>query len=116
MAKRRSKGLGDIIETITEAVGIKQVFDAIGIDCGCETRKELLNAKFPNFKNVNCLNESDYEYLKDMPHQLTHKVKTRLNQIYINTFGINLEKHGCESCWRDYVANLKKVFKSYENS
>ena len=45
------RGLGDTIERITTATGIKTVVDAIaektGKDCGCAKRKELLNQKFP---------------------------------------------------------------------
>ena len=44
-------GLGDTIERITTATGIKSVVDKIaektGKDCGCAKRKELLNQKFP---------------------------------------------------------------------
>lgn len=51
---KRSKGLGDTIEKITTATGIKSVVDTIaditGKDCGCNKRKELLNEKFP-YKN-----------------------------------------------------------------
>ena len=39
MAKRKSKGLGDTIEKITEATGIKQGVEALSKaldwDCGC---------------------------------------------------------------------------------
>ena len=42
-----SKGLGDTIEKITTATGIKKVVDTIsnitGKDCGCNERKEKLN-------------------------------------------------------------------------
>lgn len=48
---KKSKGLGDTIERITTATGIKKVVsavsNAIGKDCGCEARKEELNKKFP---------------------------------------------------------------------
>lgn len=48
---QKVKGLGDTIEMITKATGIKKVVDtvsnAIGKDCGCKTRKEALNKKFP---------------------------------------------------------------------
>lgn len=47
----QSKGLGDTIEKITTATGIKKVVKAVanatGKDCGCAKRKELLNKKFP---------------------------------------------------------------------
>ena len=46
-----SKGLGDTIEKITTATGIKNVVQKIskvtGKDCGCGKRKEALNQKFP---------------------------------------------------------------------
>lgn len=45
--KSPSKGLGDTIEKITTATGIKKVVDTIsnvtGKDCGCNKRKEKLN-------------------------------------------------------------------------
>lgn len=51
-SKKPSKGLGDDIEKITKATGIKTLVDkvskALGVDCGCETRKEFLNAVFPH--------------------------------------------------------------------
>lgn len=53
MAKivRKSRGLGDTIEKITTATGIKKVVDTIakatGKDCGCGERKKILNEKFP---------------------------------------------------------------------
>ena len=43
----KSKGLGDTIEKITKATGIKKVVDLLTDDCGCDKRKEKLNNKFP---------------------------------------------------------------------
>jgi len=47
----KSKGLGDTIEKITTATGIKKVVDAVnkvtGKDCGCNKRKNQLNRLFP---------------------------------------------------------------------
>jgi len=47
----KSKGLGDTIEKITKATGIKKVVDTVseitGVDCGCSRRKESLNRKHP---------------------------------------------------------------------
>ena len=43
----KSQGLGDTIEKITTATGIKKVVDTVskatGKDCGCGKRKEALN-------------------------------------------------------------------------
>ena len=47
----KSKGLGDTVEKITTATGIKQIVEArakvLKRDCGCGKRKKMLNDKFP---------------------------------------------------------------------
>jgi hypothetical protein len=44
----KSKGLGDTIEKITTATGIKKVVEAVaGKDCGCSKRRDALNRAFP---------------------------------------------------------------------
>lgn len=47
----KSKGLGDTVEKITTATGIKAVVEktakAVGKDCGCAKRKDTLNRMFP---------------------------------------------------------------------
>ena len=44
------RGLGDTIERITTATGIKKAVDYIsektGKDCGCDRRKDALNKRF----------------------------------------------------------------------
>ena len=51
MSNNKSKGLGDSIEKITKATGIKKVVDTVnkvtGKDCGCNKRKNQLNRFFP---------------------------------------------------------------------
>lgn len=51
MQKVKSKGLGDTIDKITTATGVKSVVHAVarvaGKDCGCNARKEKLNKAFP---------------------------------------------------------------------
>jgi len=120
MAKRQPKGLGDTIEKITAATGIKKAVEtfsaATGIDCGCNERKEKLNALYPNFKIANCLDQHDHEFLKEFYNSnqlLTLTTKYILNSIYLKIFGVNLEIEGCQSCWRDYTSNLKIIFDAY---
>jgi len=48
----KSKGLGDSIEKLTKATGIKNIVDQVNKlrgkkDCGCGKRKDQLNKKFP---------------------------------------------------------------------
>ena len=49
MENKKSKGLGDSIEKITKATGIKKVVNKItgNKDCGCNKRKNTLNRLFP---------------------------------------------------------------------
>lgn len=117
MAKRTKRGLGDSIEAVTKATGIKKVVDVIsdltGIDCGCEERKLLLNKIFP-YKKPECLNEDDKNYLKSFYENnvnvLSPLMQRDLSKIYLNVFKINLESSNCASCWREYVSDLKRVY------
>lgn len=120
MGKRKSQGLGDSIEKLTEVTGIKKVVElfseATGLDCGCDERKEKLNQLFP-YKKPNCLNESDYNYLKDFfernPSQITPVVQRELSAIYKNIFNVNLESTSCDSCWRDYIGQIRRIYNEY---
>jgi hypothetical protein len=51
LAKMKSRGLGDKIESFTRVTGIKKVVDTVSqglnIPCGCQQRKETLNKLFP---------------------------------------------------------------------
>ena len=41
---QKAEGLGDVVEKITEATGIKKAVKWLaGDDCGCDERKEKLN-------------------------------------------------------------------------
>jgi hypothetical protein len=123
MAKRNAKGLGDTIEQFTEATGIKagveKLAEAIGWDCGCDKRKEALNQMFP-YKKINCLNEEDYEYLNYWfsvdRHQVSILEQTKLREIYFNVFEERLEQTSCDSCWRDYISRIRKVYIEYKNN
>jgi hypothetical protein len=43
----KSKGLGDSIDKVTTATGLKKLVKAVSKDCGCEQRRQKLNEKFP---------------------------------------------------------------------
>tara|TARA_R100001129_G_scaffold185534_1_gene174055 strand:- start:612 stop:764 length:153 start_codon:yes stop_codon:yes gene_type:complete len=48
----KSKGLGDTIEKITTATGVKKFVHTITSGgCGCEKRKQILNKVFPYKKS-----------------------------------------------------------------
>lgn len=114
---KKSKGLGDTIEKITEATGIKAVVEAVseatGIDCGCGERKDLLNKLFP-YKQTECLTDEDNEWLKVFfetnNNQLTPKQQNKIIDIYKNVFNQAIQPSNCGSCWRDRIAEIRKVY------
>ena len=116
---RKPKGLGDTIEQITEATGIKKVVEvfskATGIDCGCDKRKETLNKLFPY---VNCLNETDYnkltKYLDASQTTLTPDEQKEISDIYFNVFNHRLQISSCASCWKGKLDELRKVYNEYK--
>lgn len=126
MAKARTKasarGLGDTIEQITEATGIKKVVEvfskATGLDCGCEERKIKLNNLIPYRRKVNCLTESDYEALKPFispkKGSLTPNEQWQIQAIYFRVFEVKIDGSNCSSCWRDIINDLRKVFNEYD--
>ena len=114
---RKPKGLGDTIEQITTATGIKAVVDKIsevtGIDCGCEERKELLN-KIWTYRKPNCLSNESVEWLStflpNKPNQLTIKQQEKLKVIYKETFSVDFQSTSCGSCWRDMIREIERVY------
>jgi len=122
MAKRKATGLGDTIEAITEATGIKKAVEmfseATGLDCGCDERKEKLNNLFPYNRNINCLNESDYnkltKYLQPSQSSLNPEEQREVSDIYFNVFNYRLQISSCSSCWKGKIEELRKVYNEYK--
>jgi hypothetical protein len=120
MAKKKAEGLGDTIESITEATGIKAAVEmfskATGIDCGCDERKAKLNELFSYSRKVNCLTESDYNLLTDLitKNTLTPADQKILTDIYYNVFNYRLQLSACGSCWAGKVQELRKVYNEYK--
>ena len=122
MAKIKAKGLGDTIEQITEATGIKKAVEmfskATGLDCGCDERKERLNKLFSYNRNINCLTEKDYnaltEFVDPKKNTLTPEEQKVVSDIYYNVFNYRLELSSCGSCWANKIKELTKVYNEYK--
>ena len=122
MAKRKAKGLGDTLEAITEATGIKAAVElfskATGLDCGCSERKETLNKLFPYNRNINCLTEKDYDlltsFLSPNKNTLTPLEQAAVSDIYFNVFNYRLQLSSCGSCWKGKIDELRKVYNEYK--
>ena len=117
-----SLGLGDVVEKVTKATGIKKVVDAVsdalGVDCGCEERKAKWN-KIRIFKKLNpeCLNESEISYLRDYFDRAKSTIdvadQKELIKIYNRVFRRNQEMTSCVPCWNNVINNLKSVLSYY---
>jgi len=43
----RARGLGDLVASVTKAIGIDSVVKAVAPECGCAKRRAALNAAVP---------------------------------------------------------------------
>ncbi len=114
----KSKGLGDTVEKITKATGIKKVVKAVfGEDCGCNERKDRLNS-IMSYKVVNCLEEKEYNYIKDFIDlkrgSVTMAEQRGLLTIYNRVFNQRTQMSNCPSCVRSIVSELKKLIVNYK--
>ena len=124
MAKRRKKieGLGDVVEQVTKATGIKSI---VGECEGCNERKFLLNRIFP-FKRVSkamtdehkaqfevFLSECGNRVLENRITDITNHVQF-LNELYKEYFEITIEV--CESCSNIHKAIIRDLNKLFLNS
>lgn len=121
-----SKGLGDDIEKITRATGIKKVVDTFaeltGIDCGCDARQAKLNALFPKKTQPLCLEENEFNSLKEFFADFNerelrpryHEMLSRIHsRIFQHKFYIPCTCNPKE--WKRHIEDLKKVYGEYES-
>lgn len=116
---KKSKGVGDTVEKITEATGIKKAVKFLaGEDCGCDERKETLNKMFP-YKNINCLTENEFTYLADVfavkRNNISGEMQKKLVEIYNRVFEQNASPTSCGPCFAKGVFDkLNKLYGNYK--
>ena len=115
-SKKKSKGIGDSIEKITKATGVKAIVEAVaGKDCGCNKRKEWLNKKFPYAKQMS---ESDKSIWTNTlqpalnRNRLLNGEMAHLIEMYQRVFGIRKKKSRCGSCMLTLMKELEKVYEA----
>lgn len=119
--EQQSDGVGDTVEKITKATGIKAavdgVFDALGKDCGCDKRKETLNKMFP-YNKPNCLTQQEHSYLTEFysepRNRITGQQQRELLTIYNRVFNYNDKMTNCGTCFAGKLNKLKSLFDKYE--
>lgn len=115
-----SEGLGDTIDKITEATGIKKLVKwIVGEDCGCDERKQKLNELFP-YKKVNCMLEEEYIFFKEWYDRKTDVIRPSEQMIFLKMYNrifTRKEEHTtCGSCWREFMQKLSNVFNTYKDA
>ena len=110
-------GLGDSVEKVTEATGIKKAVEFVaGEDCGCDERKERLNSIF-SYKKPECFTEQEYNYMADFiasdPTQISSTQQRELMAIYNRVFKVTKRFSTCSSCVRSMYLELKYYFEVY---
>lgn len=122
---KKSKGLGDDIEKVTKATGIKKAVEwfseTTGIDCGCDARKEKLNKLFPRKSKILCLEAGEYETLKRFFSSFDGRaIKEEYQEplariharVFTHKFAIPCPCSPRE--WKAFVNDLKGLYQSYE--
>lgn len=115
----KPKGLGDVVESITEATGIKAVVEAVANavdkDCGCAKRKESLNKLFPR-RVLSDLSIEDNEFLKDFfsvkRSSVNRPLQVQLVDIYNRVFNSKRKVSNCSPCVVNIIKELKKIYEA----
>lgn len=115
-----SEGVGDTIEKITKATGIKKAVEFVaGEDCGCDKRKDKLNYLFP-YNKPNCFTEEEFDYLSDIFSDELWSVRSidgamvkKVYEIYNRVFNTMDKPSGCGSCVRNRLKKLERLYKEY---
>jgi hypothetical protein len=115
--KKKAEGLGDTVENVLKLTGISKIVNFVaGEDCGCEARKEKLNALFP-YRTPKCLTEDEHTYLTESQvlnkQTLKPSEQDAILKIYNRIFGISREPTSCATCWLEIINKMKKVFNEY---
>lgn len=113
------KGLGDTIEKITTATGIKKAVKFLaGEDCGCDERKEVLNKKF-NYKKPDCFNEDEFLFMQNIIETGVERLDAdevlKMVSIYNRVFNENKKPTNCSSCFVNSIFKpLKTLYGTYK--
>lgn len=111
----KSKGLGDTIEKITTATGIKAAVKAVvGDDCGCDERKEKLNRLFPYKREPECLTDDERTYLaggvlqkRVIPYEDRERIATIHARVFNHKFDVPCTCN--PKIWMQWMRELQEL-------
>lgn len=115
--------LGDAVEKITKATGIKKAVEIFmdGKDCGCEKRKEYLNKLLPIRFKANCFTEKQYNDWKSFKEIRTITISSQqvkfVCELYADIFSKPVY-YPCTNCSPQplitMIDRLDLVYDSYQ--
>lgn len=112
----KSKGLGDSIEKVTKATGVKWVVEKFteltGVDCGCENRKERLNKLFPyNAPEMqdDVINDA-WHFVNSLGSRISQEDRLKLLELHKTYINPLSKDTTCVSCLNRWILNLKIFF------
>ena len=124
--RKKSEGLGDTVEKVLKATGVKKVVKVFvnGKDCGCNKRRIKLNQTFKYKLKPRCFTESEYKKWKATKDKITLKtLRADTKQIdYICTLHSDVMNkqyykppvNGSIKSLIDMVDNINVVYDSYK--
>ena len=104
--KKKLTGLGDVIATVTTAIGIEPCE-------GCNKRKEKLNKLFPF--GVEELEDEEREYLTKLfdsnPQELSIENQRVILNAYFRCYNVKPFEPclNCSGVWVSFIKKLKKI-------
>jgi len=121
---REAEGLGDVVEAVTEATGIKKVVKWLaGEDCGCDERKAALNKAFP-LKRTQCMTEEIYNRwtaFRERTNGCKRVTMKGQDALDIKDAHAHIFKHKptlpctCSpNTWNAWVREIDKVYETYK--
>ena len=122
-------GLGDVIEDITKATGIKalvdKVSDVLGVDCGCDERREKLNNLLPRGrKQLRCMTDQERntygEFMQTRKAGRLEKDEVKyLMGLYAKIYNRTWRKVRCTQCAlasrvKEALSDLDKTYNNHK--
>ena len=127
-SQREINGLGDVVEAFTKATGIKaivdKVSDVLGVDCGCDDRRERLNNLLPRGrKQVRCMTDEEYvSYGEFMSTRKAGRLEANevkyLMALYTKIYNRKWAKVRCTQCAlkgrvKEAMADLDRTYNNH---
>ena len=111
--RKKSKGLGDTVEKLTEASGIKKVVEAITDDCGCQARKEKWNKLFAYGKVMT--KEQKVVWEEQVKQQwgkgvLNAEAQKAANNLYREIYRLKARFTRCGGCLKERLQKLEQAY------